>query len=106
MPGELADDADRQAVLWIGADKRVLHKKFAVLRMGHHPFFQRIELLLRKIFVYVAPENFIFAAGFAHDGFVFGGTPGVFACVDEYRRRDLKGRLRCGARSLRRAPEC
>src|SRR5262249_45010969 len=38
---------------------------------------------LREIFVYVAPENFVLAAWLTHDGFVFSGTTGVFACIDK-----------------------
>jgi hypothetical protein len=53
--------------------------------MGHHSFFQCIELLLRKVFVDVAPENFIFTAGFADDGFVFRSAASVLTGVDDHR---------------------
>jgi hypothetical protein len=50
--------------------------------VGHHPLFQRVELFLRKIFVYVAPKHFVCTAGFTHDRFVFRGAAGVFAGID------------------------
>ena len=84
MLGQLADDSNRKTVFRIGANKRILHKELAALCVGHHSIFQCIELVLREIFVYIAPKNFIFTAGFAHDGFVFCRTAGVFARIDEY----------------------
>ena len=81
VPRELGYGADRQTILRIGADKRILHKKLATLCVGHHALFQRVELRLRKIFINVAPENFFFTAGLAHDRFVFRRASGVFAGI-------------------------
>ena len=71
MPRQFTHDAHRQAIGRIGAHKRVLHKQVAAFCVGHHPFFQGVELVLREIFVYVALENFVRAARLAHDSFVF-----------------------------------
>src|ERR1051325_2486745 len=65
-------------VFWGDVNKDFPQEKFNALKermmahaKGHHPLLQCIELLLRKVFVDVAPENLIFAARFAHDGFIF-----------------------------------
>src|SRR6185503_1907095 len=84
VPGQLADDSYRQAVLRIRADKRVLNEEFAAVRVGHHALFELVELVLRKIFVYITPKNFILTAGLANDGFVLSGAAGVLTRIDEY----------------------
>ena len=84
MPGQLADHSNRQPVIRIGTHESILHKQLATLGVGHHSLFQRVELVLREVFVYVAPENFVLTAGFAHDRFVFRSAARVFTCVDEY----------------------
>src|SRR5260370_17795474 len=53
--------------------------------MGHHAFFQSVELLLGKVLVNFAPEHFVLAARLTHNSFVFGSAPGVFARVDNQR---------------------
>ena len=82
---EFGDDADGQPVARVGSGESVLHEEVAALRVSHHAVAQGVELLLRKFFVDLAPEDLVIARRLAHDGFIFGRASGVLARVDEQR---------------------
>src|SRR5262245_44109207 len=84
MPGEFVNHSHWQTEFVICPDKCVLHKQIPTVCVRHHAFFEGVELVLRKIFVYVAPKNLILAAAFTHDSLILGGSAGVFTRVDKH----------------------
>src|SRR6476659_8470940 len=81
MPREFVDDTDRQTVLRVSTDENILHKQIASRCVRHHAFFEGVEFVLWKVFVDVAPKDFIGTLSFFDDCFVFSGTPGMFAGI-------------------------
>src|SRR5688572_5226094 len=72
LPGELLNEADRQAVLRVGAGVQVLDEQLAIGQMREHVAFQQLEARDVKWSVDFAPGDVPFARGLLHHEFVVG----------------------------------
>ena len=70
VPGELVDDANRQAVRRVGAGPGIEDVEVLVLEVRHHVVMQRVELRLVDRTIDVAPVHVLFAGGFLDDELV------------------------------------
>src|SRR5215510_8057608 len=81
MPCEFVDYTYWQPVIRISTNKNVLNKQITPSCVGHHAFFECVEFILRKVFVDVAPKDFICTFNLFDDRFVFGSPTGVFTGI-------------------------
>jgi hypothetical protein len=83
VPGELAVDANRHAIPFIGADVAIQRIHVALGKVGFDLFEESIEDRLVDRTVGVAPVDILFARGFFDERFVFGRTPGVRTRIND-----------------------
>ena len=79
------EDADREAVLGIGAAEGVDHVEVALLEVRDDLPAQPVEVLLGDLGVRVAPPDAVLGAGLAHDELVLRRAAGEASRVDDER---------------------
>ena len=104
------DDADGEAMRWIGARERVDDVDVALAQAGRDLLAKALVVLLGDLGIHVAPPDPRLGAGLAHDELVLRRAPRVLAGVDDERAAFGKPRLSARQRVLvelrgRRMPE-
>ena len=64
VPGELVDDANRQAIRRIGSGPGIEDVEFLVLEVRHHVAMERVELRLVHRTIDGPPVHVLFTGGF------------------------------------------
>src|SRR5207248_11026514 len=81
VPGELRDDADREAELRVGAGKAVLDEQFLAFERAEQFAVQKVELRRLHRPVHLAPGDVMFARRVADDEFVVRRAAGMLTCA-------------------------
>jgi hypothetical protein len=85
--GAFGDDADRQAILLVGAGVAFLDEDVLALQIGEEARLEPIEFLRRKRSVHLAPPNLVFARGLAHEELVVRRATRVLAGANNERTK-------------------